>query len=157
MYEMLRHKRDFLAGGLMILLGLGTIFAARDLDFGTMETIGPGVMPLALGVVLTLLGVLIAGSAAGSEDEDTDTVIPRQPQWRGWICVIGGPLLFILFGHYGGLIPATFACVFVASLGDRAATLKSSLVLATGITVAGYVVFSYALGVQLPAWSWTLS
>ena len=52
--------------------------------------------------------------------------MPDNPQWFGWLCIIGGPVLFIILGQYGGMIPAVFACVFVCALGDKTATYKSS-------------------------------
>ena len=47
-------------------------------------------------------------------------------------------------------MPATFTCVFVSALGDRTATLKSSLLLATGVTLVGGFLFSYVLKVPFP-------
>jgi len=153
MREFLSRRRDFLAGGLMMLLGLTAATAGAGYNIGTLQRMGPGFFPLALGVILTLLGVLIAGAGAavGAEAEDS---LPAEAQWRGWSCVIAGPLLFVLFAHYGGLLPATFACVFVSALGDRTARLRSSLVLAAGVTLLGAILFHLLLGVPLPLWSW---
>ena len=55
------------------------------------------------------------------------------------------------------MAPATFACVFVSALGDRTATLKSSLVLAAGVTVFGVLLFSYLLKVPFPIFRWAAS
>ncbi|MEJ0045599.1 MAG: hypothetical protein WDN04_05275 [Rhodospirillales bacterium] len=41
------------------------------------------------------------------------------PEWRGWICIVASVLAFVVLGKYGGLLPATFAIVFIAALGDR--------------------------------------
>jgi hypothetical protein len=49
-----------------------------------------------------------------------------------------------------GLVAATFACVFVAALGDRQNSWKEAGLLATGITVFGVVLFSLVLRVQIP-------
>ena len=51
---------------------------------------------------------------------------------------------------YGGLAPATFACVFVSAMGDRSATWKSAFLLALGITVFGVALFVYVLKVPFP-------
>jgi putative Ca2+/H+ antiporter (TMEM165/GDT1 family) len=155
MHEYLTRRRDFLAGGLVMLLGLGAAYAGSGYEVGTLQKMGPGFFPLALGVLLIFLGVAIAGSAAVATGEDDEHTIPARAEWRGWLCIAAGPLLFVVLGHYGGLVPATFSCVFVAALGDRSATLKSSLLLAAGITVLGVVLFSTILGVPLPAFRWT--
>jgi hypothetical protein len=59
-----------------------------------------------------------------------------------------------LFGSYFGLMPGIFACVFVSSLGDREATLKGSLILATVVTIFGVGLFSYLLQVPMPLLAW---
>ena len=74
--------------------------------------------------------------------------------FAGWACILAGPLAFILFGSYFGLIPGTFACVFVSALGDREATIKSSAILAAVITVFGVGLFSYLLQIPMPLLAW---
>ena len=151
------HKRDFYAGMVMILLGIGTVLQAQSYKMGTLTHMGPGFFPSILGVVLVLVGLLIAGSAAATAGEDDGPILPKKPEWRGWACIIAGPLLFIVFGHYGGLAPAIFMCVFVSALGDRTATLKGSGILAAGITVFGVLLFSYVLKVPFPIFRWVTS
>jgi hypothetical protein len=143
-------KRDFYAGGLMILLGLGAALEGQHYNIGTMRQMGPGFMPVALGVVLVLIGIAIAGTSLAGTPDDGESALPAQPDWRGWLCILAGPFLFIVFGKYGGLAPATFACVFVSAMGDRNATWKSAFLLALGITVFGVAVFSYILKVPFP-------
>jgi len=147
-------KRDFYAGGLMILLGGVAILGVRDNAFGTLMHMGPGFFPTCLGVILICLGVLIAGTALGAADGEDERILPEHPQWWGWACIIAGPILFIIFGELGGMAPATFACVFVSALGDRTATVKSSALLALGITVFGALLFSYVLHVPFPIFRW---
>jgi hypothetical protein len=143
-------KRDFYAGGLMILLGLGAALEGQRYNIGTMRQMGPGFMPVALGVVLVLIGIMIAGTSLAGAADDGESTLPAEPDWRGWLCIIAGPLLFIVFGKYSGLAPATFACVFVSAMGDRSATWKSAFTLALSITIFGVGVFAYVLKVPFP-------
>jgi putative tricarboxylic transport membrane protein len=143
-------KRDFYAGGLMILLGLGAALEGQSYNIGTMRQMGPGFIPVALGVILVLIGITIAGTSLAGVADDGESVLPAQPDWRGWLCIIAGPLLFIIFGKFGGLAPATFACVFVSAMGDRSATWKGAFALALGITIFGVALFSYVLKVPFP-------
>jgi hypothetical protein len=115
-----------------------------------MRQMGPGFFPVALGIVLVLIGITIAGTSLTGGGDDEESTLPAHADWRGWLCIIAGPLLFIVFGKYGGLAPATFACVFVSAMGDRTATWKSAFALALGITVFGVVLFSYILRVPFP-------
>jgi hypothetical protein len=143
-------KRDYYAGGLMLLLGVGAAVTGSGYKFGTLARMGPGFMPVMLGVVLAFLGILIAGTALGSSESDDKKFLPDNPQWFGWLCILGGPVLFIILGTYGGMIPAVFACVFVCALGDKTATYKSSAILATGVTVFGVLLFHYLLSIPFP-------
>jgi len=145
-----RLKRDYYAGGLMLLLGVGSALQGTSYKFGTLARMGPGFMPVVLGVVLALLGILIAGTALTSTEPDDGKFLPDNPQWFGWLCILAGPALFIVLGIYGGMIPAVFACVFVCALGDKTATLKSSAVLAAGMTAFGVLLFHTLLNIPFP-------
>jgi uncharacterized membrane protein YhdT len=143
-------KRDYYAGGLMLLLGLGAAVTGTGYKFGSLARMGPGFMPVVLGMVLAFIGLLIAGTALASSERDDSKFLPNNPQWFGWLCIIGGPILFIILGEYGGMIPAVFACVFVCALGDKTATYKSAAILAAGVTVFGVLLFHYMLSIPFP-------
>ena len=66
--------------------------------FGSLAKMGPGFMPVMLDVVLAFLGILIAGTALGSSEDDDKKFLPDNPQWFGWLCILGGPVLFIILG-----------------------------------------------------------
>ena len=150
MHARFRIKRDYYAGGLMLLLGVGAAVTGTGYKFGSLAKMGPGFMPVMLGIVLAFLGVLIAGTALGSSEDDGKRFLPDNPQWFGWLCILGGPVLFIILGQFGGMIPAIFGCVFVCALGDKTATYKSSAILAAGITVFGVLLFHYLLSIPFP-------
>ncbi len=149
-------KRDFYAGGLMVLLGLFFALRGPEYRLGTLMHMGPGFLPTALGVILTGLGIVIAGTAVvtGHPDPEDERILPEQPQWLGWACILGGLLAFVVFGRWGGMIPGTFACVFVSALGDRTATLKSALILAALVTLFGVLLFHSLLGIPMPILHW---
>lgn len=118
--------------------------------FGSLARMGPGFMPVVLGIVLAFVGILIAATAFLSSEADDSKFLPDHPQWFGWLCILAGPVLFIVVGYYGGMIPAIFACVFVSALGDKTATYKSSFVLACSVTVFGVLLFHYLLNIPFP-------
>jgi hypothetical protein len=148
--EKFRLKRDYYAGGLMLLLGVGAAVIGSGYKFGSLARMGPGFMPVVLGVVLALLGLLIAGTALASSEPEDKKFLPDNPQWFGWFCIVAGPALFIILGQYGGMIPAVFACVFVCALGDKTASYKSSAILAAAVTVFGVALFHYLLKIPFP-------
>ena len=145
------RKKDFYAGGLMILLGLGIALKGATYRTGTLMHMGPGFLPTALGVILILIGIAIGAAAlAQSDGEHDESILPPNPQWWAWGCILLSPVFFIVFGRYFGMAPGTFACVFIAALGDRTATWLSTIVLSTVVTVFGVGLFSYFLQVPMP-------
>jgi len=126
-------------------------------NLGTLMHMGPGFMPTALGILLILLGITIAGSAVATPyDEHEDRLLPEHPQWWAWMCILLGPVAFMVFGTIGGLIPATFSCVFVSALGDKTATWRGTIVLCITVTAMGVFLFSYLLQVPMPVLAWRL-
>jgi len=154
LFQDLVKKRDFYAGSLTVLLGAAVALDSTTYDLGTMTHMGPGMFPLMLGIVLTFVGVLIFGTALATPLGDDEHILPKQKEWRGWFCILAGPILFIIFGEFFGMAPATFVCVFVSGLGDRTSTLKSSLALAAGVTFFGCLLFSYLLQLPFPIFRW---
>ncbi len=151
-------KRDFYAGGLMMLIGLFIALKGTTYRAGTLMHMGPGFLPTALGVILVLLGITIAATSLSSSGLDEhghpETILPEHPQWWAWFCILMSPILFIMFGRYFGMIPGTFACVFIAALGDKTATWRGTIILATVVTAFGVGLFSYFLQVPMPILTW---
>lgn len=147
-------KKDSYAGLAMTLLGAGVTLNSTTYRLGTLMHMGPGMFPLILGILLTFVGILIFVSGLITPLKEGERVLPESMEWRGWGCILAGPLMFILFGEFFGMVAATFTCVFVSALGDRTATLKGSALLAACITVGGAVLFSYVLKVPFPLFRW---
>jgi len=143
-------KRDIYAGALIVMIGALLAWKAPDYQIGTLAHMGPGFMPMVLGVLLIGLGLAIAVSPSSSTLTGEDAPNSRPPQWRGWLCILGGPISFIVFGSYGGFLPGAFACVFVAALGDRSMTFKSAFTLAAIITLVCVALFIYLLQIPMP-------
>ena len=141
----------------MVLIGLGIALKGVTYHLGTLMHMGPGFFPTSLGVLLVLIGIAIAAAAKSTSEDGTEEdqrLLPEHPQWWAWFCILMGPVLFIVLGSRFGMIPGTFACVFVAALGDRNATWKGTLILSTVVTVFGVGLFSYFLQVPMPILTW---
>jgi putative Ca2+/H+ antiporter (TMEM165/GDT1 family) len=143
--------RDVLAGGLLVILGLGAAQIGSTYHFGTLARIGPGFFPTALGFILAGLGFVVALSAPAVTlvtNDDHETTLG--PDWRGFGCIVCGMLAFAATAEQLGLLIATFLCVFIASRGDRQTSLKSSFALAGCISIFGVILFGLVLRVQIP-------
>jgi hypothetical protein len=152
------YRRDYYGGALMMLIGIGAVVQGLEYRVGTLTHMGAGFFPVSLGVILACLGVLIAANARRPElrpslgEEGAQT--GGGTEWRGWICILGSIVAFMVLGKWGGLLPATFAITFLSALGDRGNTWLSALVLACVISLLCVIIFWWALRVQFPLFTW---
>lgn len=150
MRTLLEDRKDFLGGLLILLCGLLTGLQASAYAIGSLRRMGPGFFPLALGVILAVTGALLMLNARAPAP-----VVERlAPEWRGWLCICAGIAAFVVLGQWGGLIPATFAVVFVSALGDRGNTVAGAAVLGVVMTAACVLVFWWLLQVPFPLVRW---
>lgn len=165
-----KWARDLAGAALMIVLGAVVVWEGTSYQMGSLTRMGAGYVPVVLGVLLIVIGLLIAITT--HRGRATDVVvggvetplagIPAPPkhgewsgvQWRGWGCILGGVAAFVVLGRWGGLVPATFAAVFISALGDRENSLRDSVLLALAITVAGVAIFHWGLKLVFPLFSW---
>lgn len=141
-----RALRDVLAGAMFIVFGLAFAFGALDYAIGTPLNMGPGYMPLALGLVLAGLGVLVAieGVLVGS-DEPIGGV-----SWRALILVTAALMFFGLTVRGLGVGGALLGTSFLAALARRATSPLEALAIAAGLTVISVVIFIVLLQLRLP-------
>ena len=152
--------KDHVGGALLLVTGIAVAAAGVGYGMGTLRQMGSGFFPAVLGALLALIGALllasggrVSGGAAGPPPETAHLAGPVV-QWRGWTCIVAGLLAFVVLGQHGGLVPASFASVFIAALGDRANSVRAAATLAAVLTVAGVVVFHVGLHMALPLFTW---
>lgn len=148
------RTRDYLGGGLMFLLGMGATVLGTNYGVGELADMGPGFFPTAVGVILAVTGIAIAFAGRSAAAAASRASGDAAPQWRGWTCIVLGIALFVGCARYVGLLPATFAIVFVSALGDQRNTLKSAFWLAIAVCVVCVIVFWWGLKIQLPLVHW---
>jgi len=147
--------------GALMLLALGAVVLGLGLTYrmGSLNRMGAGFIPVVLGVLLMLVGLAIGATAAPAGREVMANPLPGEGrhsgvEWRGWLCILGGVAGFVALGNYGGLIPATFASVFISAMGDRENTVKGAATLGAILSVFCVIVFHYGLSLQLPLFHW---
>lgn len=151
-------RKDYYGGALMTVIGLTAAYVGYGYRIGTPSRMGPGFFPLAIGLLLAFTGVLIALSARA--DGAPGGGAPGHghghgmPDLRGGICIIASVLAFLLLGVYGGLVPATFAIVFISALGDRGNSVFQAFMLSMAMCLIAVIVFWWALQLQLPLFHW---
>jgi putative tricarboxylic transport membrane protein len=142
---MIRSARDFWTGLIYVLFGASAVLIARDYGMGTALKMGPGYFPTALGVLLSLIGMVALVRSF---------VMPGPPIGRfavkGALLVVGSTLVFGLLVRGAGLAVALPLLVLLSALGSAHFRWKPSLALAAGLTVFCVLVFLKGLGVPLP-------
>jgi hypothetical protein len=135
------HSKDLWAGLMLIGIGSGSMWLARDYAFGTSLRMGPGYFPTVLGGVLLIFGLVLLGRGM------------RNPERLegGWSlrALVVVPLSFVLFGvliERAGFVPALILLIFVAALAGRGFKVGEVALLAIALTVLSIGVFVWALG-----------
>ena len=153
--------KDRLGGALLVATGAAAVLAGGGYGMGTLRQMGSGFYPVVLGALLALIGLVLLATATRAPDAHLATAPAEAAhlagpvvQWRGWLCILGGALSFVVLGQHGGLVPASFVSVFVAALGDRNNSVRDAALLATLMTILGVVVFHDGLHLLLPLFQW---
>ena len=145
-------NKDYYGGALMIAIGLAAVIQGRQYPIGTLSRMGPGFFPVAVGAILAFTGLAIVVTARFAARKAEETALP--PEWRGWLCIGLSIIAFVVLGRYGGLVPATFAIVFIGALADRQNTILAATVLAASTVVICIVVFWWALQMNFALFAW---
>ena len=156
-----RMTKDHVGGALLLVVGVAVVVAGAGYGMGTLRQMGSGFFPVVLGVLLALIGAALLLSTRRAPDGAADEPPAEMAhlsgpvvQWRGWLCIVGAALAFVVLGEHGGLVPASFASVFIAAMGDRGNSMRAAATLAALLTVAGVIVFHYGLHLLLPLFTW---
>jgi len=148
------RKRDYYAGALIALIGAAAAYEGSKYGIGSLDEMGSGCFPAAIGLGMILTGASIAISGGEREEQTRGPILYAAASstidWRGWIAIIAGTCLFMALAEYAGLLPAIFACVFVSALGSRSTRWKEALILAACVTAFGVALFAVGLKVQIP-------
>ncbi|WBY03464.1 tripartite tricarboxylate transporter TctB family protein [Ramlibacter tataouinensis] len=154
----IKSQKDFAAGLMFTIVGIGFAWGATSYTIGDAARMGPGYFPLALGVLLAILGLVITFGAMVVETEDGEKI--GSIAWRPLGFIIGSNVLFgiLLAGvpRFGipafGLVAAIYGLTIVAALAGDEFKFKEVIVLATVLAVLSYLAFVKLLSLQFPVW-----
>ncbi|WP_429459631.1 tripartite tricarboxylate transporter TctB family protein [Paraburkholderia sp. JPY465] len=141
----------------MTLIGLGAAWGGSSYRIGTVASMEAGFFPTVLGILLTGTGLLLVLSACRRAKEPSagadrgEVGLERvKLEFRGIASIILGIVVFQLFARYLGLVPATFAIVFICAMGRRDNGVLEALALASALTVVSVLLFHWALQLPMP-------
>jgi hypothetical protein len=129
-------------------LGAFLLWQGSGYALGSLNRMGPGYFPVALGVILMGFGVLLL-----LEVKRLDTPAP-DIKLRPFIMIAAGLVAFVLMLDRFGLIPATVALTVLSALAIQ--PVRPRAILGTAVVVAGigYFVFLRGFGLQIDAFRW---
>ena len=154
----IKSQKDFYAGLMFLVVGIGFAWGATNYNVGTGARLGPGYFPLLLGIIMAGLGALIVFESLVVETEDGEKIGPWA--WRPLGFVVGSNVLFgILLGGLPsiglpamGLIAAIVGLTFVAAQAGDEFKWKEVLVLSIILAIGSYVAFVLLLKLQFQVW-----
>ena len=137
-------KTDLLSG--LIVLAVGSYFAYGALDYriGTVIRMGPGYVPLALGLIAMGLGALIMLSSLGRSGA------LESFKWRVVLPIVASILAFWLLLPRVGVLPATFVTVLLSTLSSPKSRLVPAIILGVIVAVLIWACFVLLLGLPIP-------
>jgi len=139
-------RRDRWSALGLAILALGYLLVGRRYPLDTLATPGPGVVPLAAGVVLLVLAIWLLLAAPRSAPEPADGGAGRRaPLVMAAVLALYAATLPVL-----GFLLTSVALVFVAARLMGLDGWWRPVALALGITLASRVIFGSWLGVPLP-------
>lgn len=146
MLELRRALKDVLAGAIFIALGLAFALGALAYEVGDPLRMGPGYMPLALGILLVGLGigVIIKGIIAGEGEAIGGADL------RAIVLIVAALLFFGLTVRGLGVAGALFGTTLLASSARSRTPLIEVVAISIGLTVLSVVLFIFVLQLRLP-------
>ena len=143
----IRSPKDFWAGVLFVSLGIAAIVISDNYKLGTAARMGPGYFPLILGILLIVLGAIIALRGVRINGE----AIPAW-KWRPLLVVLGSVVMFGMIVPTLGVLISTVLLIVAASAASHEFRPKEALIIGVGLAVLSVGVFIIGLKLILPIW-----
>ena len=143
MIARVRDPAGFVAGLLFLAVGVAAITIASGYTIGTALHMGPGYFPIALGILLTVVGAASCVNALVVTVEPTNRIAVRP-----LLAIVAAVLVFAAGIDRAGLIPTVFVAAFIASMGIRTPKYLEAGLIAAILAVLSAGIFFY--GLKLP-------
>jgi putative tricarboxylic transport membrane protein len=138
-------KQDFGAGLFLIAIGLFALWQGWKLPLGTLRSMGAGMLPFSLAVMLCLGGVALIITSLVQKGEALEA-------WsiRGLIFIVGGVVVFAFTIQSLGLVFAGPLSMIIGSMASDEFDWKEAVIFSIILTGACALLFKTALGLPIP-------
>jgi len=141
---------DLMAGGTFVVLGLAFAIGGSQYDVGTALRMGSGYVPIALGAILAVLGLVIVVASFRGVDPTIANAERGPIPWQRMAMLVGAIMFFGFTVGGLGLGPSLLVTTFLAALAGHDARLGRAAAIAIGLTALCLVVFVALLQLRLP-------
>ncbi|SDG83132.1 tripartite tricarboxylate transporter TctB family protein [Pelagibacterium luteolum] len=139
-------RKDLASAAMFLAIGSYFTLEALNYDIGTPFRMGPGFMPVALGGVLIVLGLIVALTAFRGPDTDEPTPFP----WRGLVLILGTIVFFGATIRGLGFIPVVFLSALATAFSSRANNPIAAVIIAVSLCALCLLIFVVGLGLLVP-------
>jgi hypothetical protein len=142
-----RSPKDLIAGLMFIAVGITAIAIASNYTLGTAARMGPGYFPRILGILMIVLGAIIALRSLRLRG-------PPLPgwKWRPVLVVLGSVVLFGLVVNRLGLVLSTILLIMMSSAASTEFRPKEAAI--SGALLAALAVGVFVIGLKLQIGIW---
>lgn len=150
------NRKDFWCGVLFFAIGTGFALIAFGLKLGdsvlltgyamgTPARMGPAFFPFYLGILLAVMGIVIAAIGLRGPDQKVDKF-----HWGPILWVLGAVVMFGLLLKVLGMPITGLLLVIVASFGSHEFKWRPVIFLGLGLVIFCTAVFVYGLKLPVP-------
>jgi len=143
----IRSPKDLLAGLLFMAVGIAAIALATNYTLGTAARMGPGYFPRILGILMIVLGAILALRSLRLDGAP----LPGW-KWRPVIVVLGSVVVFGLIVTRAGLVLSTILLIAMASAASHEFRPKEAVI--SGLLLAALAVGVFVIGLKLQIGIW---
>ena len=145
----IRNQKDFWSAVMFIVFGALFIAWSMEYQFGTTQRMGPGYFPTILGILLVLLGILVAVPALKHDAHESHV---ERIGWRGLLVILGSVILYAVLLPRLGFVISMATLVILSAMASREFTWKAALLSTVVLGIFSYLVFVKGLELQFPVW-----
>lgn len=140
-----RAPQDLVGGSALIGVCAFVFWAADNLNMGTFESMGPGMFPRMLGLLLGLSGAFLVVKSFLRDGEPLEKLALRGP-----LLVIAGIVAFSLTIRTMGLAVAGVLALCISGFATAEARPREVVIFAVATTLGCIILFRYLLGMAVP-------
>ncbi len=143
----IRHRKDFFAGLIFIVVGALALLIGREYSLGTATRMGPGYFPAMLGWLLVILGGTIFLRSLWFDGPNVGHV-----GYRPLVLILVAMLAFAVLLETAGLVVALIALISIAGFASSETRLRETMPLLAVLIAVALGLFVYGLGLPLKIW-----